>query len=299
MTDTDHRYLFKLPVNTFHPAEQPIRRLKYPIWTRNKARLIQRYLFYFLMITKHGTYIDGLAGPQESDYPDTWAAKLVLELEPRWLRNFFLFELKKKGYEDLCALRDAQPPRDMAKREPERSVEVFFGDFNKLVGEVLPPGRIPDKEAAFCLLDQRTFECSWTTVSAIANHKTAGNRIELFYFLPNSWLDRAVSALKDPRPVLSNWWGRDDWESAILAKNGQERAELFTDRMRSELGYSSVKAWPIWERPGGGNIMYYMIHATDHPEAPYLMYRAYHKAVDSWEPVEQLQIKFAELRENA
>lgn len=222
MSDTDQLYLFELPVNTLHPAEQPIRRLKYPIWTKNKARLIQRYLFYFLMITKHGTYIDGFAGPQESDYPDTWAAKHVLELEPRWLRSFFLFELKKTGYEALCALRDAQPPRNMTKHEPERSVEVFYGDFNKLVGEVLPPGRIPNKEAAFCLLDQRTFECSWTTVSSIANHKTAGNRIELFYFLPNSWLDRAVSALNDRRPVLSNWWGRDDWESAILAKNGQK-----------------------------------------------------------------------------
>lgn len=44
--------------------------------------------------------------------------------------------------------------------------------------------------------------------------------------------------------------------------------------------------------------MYYMIHATDHPKAPGLMYRAYHKVVDSWEPVEQLQMKFAELRED-
>ena len=36
--------------------------------------------------------------------------------------------------------------------------------------------------------------------------------------------------------------------------------------------------------------MYYMIHATDHEEAPKLMYRAYCRAVDPPEPVEQLEL---------
>jgi len=39
-----------------------------------------------------------------------------------------------------------------------------------------------------------------------------------------------------------------------------------------------VKAWPIFERENGGAIMYYMIHATDHPEAPKFMSRAYRRA---------------------
>ncbi len=34
--------------------------------------------------------------------------------------------------------------------------------------------------------------------------------------------------------------------------------------------------------------MYYMIHATDHEEAPKLMYRAYRQAVRPPEPLEQL-----------
>ncbi len=34
-----------------------------PVWTHNKARFIMRYLRYFVFITKHGTYIDGFAGP--------------------------------------------------------------------------------------------------------------------------------------------------------------------------------------------------------------------------------------------
>jgi hypothetical protein len=34
--------------------------------------------------------------------------------------------------------------------------------------------------------------------------------------------------------------------------------------------------------------MYFMIHATDHPEAPVLMRRAFERAVDPTRPVDQL-----------
>ena len=36
-------------------------------------------------------------------------------------------------------------------------------------------------------------------------------------------------------------------------------------------------------------MMYFMIHATDHPEAPMLMRRAYSRAVDPIDPMEQLR----------
>lgn len=41
--------------------------------------------------------------------------------------------------------------------------------------------------------------------------------------------------------------------------------------------------------------MYYMIHATDHPEAPRLMSRAYQRAVQPKEPAEQLSLEFTAL----
>ena len=37
------------------------------LWTSSKARLIERYLNLFVLITKDGTYIDAFAGPQEVD----------------------------------------------------------------------------------------------------------------------------------------------------------------------------------------------------------------------------------------
>src|SRR5580704_11966978 len=78
--------------------EQPRRPIKViapsnPVWTDNKARFIMRYLRYFVYITKHGTYIDGFAGPQQEKETDAWAAKLVLESEPRRLRHFHLCDI--------------------------------------------------------------------------------------------------------------------------------------------------------------------------------------------------------------
>ena len=37
--------------------------------------------------------------------------------------------------------------------------------------------------------------------------------------------------------------------------------------------------------------MYFMIHATDHPEAPKFMGRAYRRAVFPLEPIEQLKLE--------
>src|SRR5262245_31179325 len=83
--------LFDLP--TIEHLELSFRGIEKPVWTENKARLIERYLYYFVLVTKHGTYIDGFAGPQYANQPEMWAAKLALESEPRWLRHFFLCEI--------------------------------------------------------------------------------------------------------------------------------------------------------------------------------------------------------------
>ncbi len=52
------------------------------------------------------THIDGFAGPRE--WPDTWAVKLVLEMEPRWLRNFYPFDSEPEQVRHLEALKRAR-----------------------------------------------------------------------------------------------------------------------------------------------------------------------------------------------
>jgi hypothetical protein len=60
------------------PSDKPklFKPARRPIWTENKAKLIERYLYYFVLVTKHGAYIDGFAGPQYEGKEDAWAAKL-------------------------------------------------------------------------------------------------------------------------------------------------------------------------------------------------------------------------------
>lgn len=250
-----------------------------------------RYLRYFVFITHHGTYIDGFAGPQEEHECDCWAAKLVLSSEPRWLRHFHLCDLKRTQVALLRKLKASQPSTDSNGNKLNRDIHIYQGDINLKIDEILAKSQITDKEATFCLLDQRTFECEWRTVEKIASFKKSGNKIELFYFLANSWLERALSGQKDLEK-LAKWWGRDDWASLKEMARETRRDELVL-RMKRDLGYKSVKAWPIYERQDGGIVMYYMIHATDHPEGPKLMTRAYCNTVMPSEPAEQFEMEYA------
>jgi three-Cys-motif partner protein len=263
---------------TFKPMQRPL-------WTQNKARLISRYLYYFVLVTKHGTYIDGFGGPQSPDHEDMWAAKLVLESKPRWLRTFVLGDIANKQVERLKVLVAAQPPRDKQRREPKREITVLPGDFNRTVTEALT--HVKPRQAAFCLLDQRAFECDWQTVEKVARHKTTGTKIELFYFLPVGWLARGISGMNDPEKILKRWWGREDWKCLATLRT-RSLADLTVQRFKQELGYVHAYPWPIYEKPSGGRVLYYMIHASDHDQAPGLMRRAYSKALDEPEPPEQL-----------
>ncbi len=181
----------ELPKRTETTPEPKVKPLINPIWTENKAKLIERYLYYFVLVTHHGTYIDGFAGPQKDGKPEMWAAKLVLESEPRWLRHFYLYDIRKKQVNALESLKKNQPERDGKGKKINRNICVKRGNFNNCALELLESGEIRQNEAVFCLLDQRTFQCKWSTLKALAEYKTDGNKIELFYFLAIHWLKRA------------------------------------------------------------------------------------------------------------
>jgi three-Cys-motif partner protein len=257
--------------------EPKTKALSHPLWTENKAKLIERYLLYFVFVTHHGTYIDGFAGPQEPDLPDMWAAKLVLDTEPKWLRNFHLFDIDPDQIKRLEKLKSEQPERDSKNRKVKRNIDIYEGDFNVRIDELLTSGSIGQAEATFCLLDQWSTQCHWSTVEKLARYKTEGNKIELFYFLAVGWLNRTIKAITQDEERLRLWWGRDDW-TQFLGMKKRKQAEVFAKRIKSELGYKSVKYYPIFSKEEGSNVMYYMIHATDHPEAPVLMTRAYNRA---------------------
>lgn len=208
----------------------------------------------------------------------------MLLSEPKWLRHFHLFDEDPVQVERLQRLQAAHRDRDVRVYPP--------GDVNRQLPEVLPAGSMGEREATFCLLDQRTFECEWKLCQHVSLLRPGSTKVEQFYFLANSWLPRAFAGVSTPEGEgrVGRWLGEPDWR-AFSSLNSLERVEYFVKKFRAGLGYRSVKAWPIYERAGGrGVVMYYMIHATDHEEAPKLMYRAYNKAVDPPEPSDQLEL---------
>lgn len=270
---TDHPSLWpadELPEHAERLPETNFKSLRFPVWTQSKASLIQTYLRLFEMITHHGAYIDGFAAPQDPNHPDICSAKLVLEMEPKWFRDFWLCDVTRDG---VVFLKKLQEEHSDAKRH----VTVLEGDFNQCVDEVLRSGRIKESVATFALLDQRTFECHWETVARLSRHKKR-RKIEIFYFFPTGWIDRALAAVKTPSSIenVGLWWGRDDWQS-LRGMDKTERAMLVAKRFEDELGYRKAKPYAIHSEELGGRVMYHMIHATDHPDAPLLMIRAYRK----------------------
>jgi three-Cys-motif partner protein len=258
--------------------------LSSPIWTETKAQLIAHYLRLFLMITKHGVYIDGFAGPQDKSNPESWAAKLVLEMTPHWMKRFFLCEFDEKSYIALDSMLQSQPKIRGRQVLPKR------GDFNQWVDEVLDSGAITDKTASFALLDQRATECHWATVEKLAAHKRGSTKIELFYFFPTGWVHRSIAETED-KAVLDAWWGDRGWCQVEGIK--QDQAAGLLARKIQALGYRDVKSWPICSREfGTGRTMYHMIHATDHLEAPRLMYRAYRNLIGDVQTGSQTEFPF-------
>jgi three-Cys-motif partner protein len=271
------------------PAEKPLKfaPAHRPIWTENKAKLIERYLFYFVLITKHGAYIDGFAAPQDPTNPDAWSAKLVLESKPALLRQFWLCELDPERVNRLNELKAEQP---VNKR---RTIEVVPGDFNANIAGLLKESKIDEAIATFCLLDQRTFECEWQTLVTLSRHKKT-HKIELFYFLGTGWLDRSIKASSTNEDKVQRWWGREDFRD-LQGMNSHLRALLFCKRMKEELGYKHANPWPIYSKETGGRVMYHMIHATDHDEAPKIMNRAYRNALNDRESLRRLQKDLQEI----
>jgi three-Cys-motif partner protein len=245
-----------------------------PLHSNAKSRLIAAYLSMYQQITHGGLYIDGFAGPQKRHFQEAWTARRVLELEPKWLSQFWLCELEPTGLEALRALKAKHDRMPRTRR-----VSVMAGDFNKTIPMILKSQRLRRNTPVFCLLDQRNTECHWSSVRAIAA-RAGRNKIELLYFLGSSWMHRSLKGSANPTRLreIDLWWGGAEWRE-LLQLSQVEVVRLMADRFAAELGYHFVTPYPVFATEKGKKTVFYLIHASDHPEAPKLMNRAYRKIV--------------------
>lgn len=242
-----------------------------PSQTNSKSKLIAEYIERFQLVTKGGLFIDGFAAPQSRNHPEAWTARRVLELEPKRLRRFWLCELDPGGAEQLRALK-----KDHNRQPRFRHVSVMEGDFNQTVDGILASRRIKPTAATFAFLDQRNMECHWETVRKLADFKR--KKIEIMYFLGTSWSMRSLKSASRPEKFqeIEKWWGRSDWRSLIEVQQSSLPL-VFADRFTKELGYGYVNIYPILLKENGTKVAFHLIHASDHPQAPVLMTRAYRK----------------------
>ena len=243
-----------------------------PLWTTEKAGLIDEYIHLFLLVTKHGVYVDLFAGPQRVDDTESWSVRRVLERRTEGnpaIRHYA-----------VCDKDPAQAKRLRDLGSHHASFCVYAGDVNEEIHTILKNAPIGSNTACFCLIDQRTFECHWATVKAVAQHKAEGRKIELFYFLAQGWLDRAQSRA-NPEKLLA-WWGNADYEQ-FLSLRSYDRANALCRRFRDELNYEHASAFAIQEKGEGSRTMYYMVHASDHIRAAGLMSQAYRKVRENRE----------------
>ena len=261
------------------------------VWTRNKAKLIERYLWRFVQVTKSGAYIDAFSGTQRKEsWQETWAAKLALCSEPKWLTRFYLFEQDPKKVDHLREL--AKEHHQGWRLKSSRKVEVIRGDSNVEIPKYFSFHKLKQKLPTFCLLDQHTRECSWDLVKFISRMKTSGCKVEIFYFLAQGWMDRHWEILKPRNQArIRAWWGRDDWsEFRMLAST--DRAALMENRFRNELGYQFAQAFPIHKYGNHGRVMFWMIHASDDCRALPLMAASYREIGLNLPPLPIEQIDF-------
>jgi hypothetical protein len=148
---------------------------------------------------------------------------------------------------------------------------------------------VRDKEATFALLDQRTFECHWDTVRALATHKEGWPQGRAV-LLPAE----QVAAAALPRRPDEESGDRDALvgsrrlENVRVANDAPVRRSLHgevQDQVRLCLGEGMAHQRANIRR---GSVTYFMICAPDHPEAPFLMRRAFERAVEAPKPVVQM-----------
>ncbi len=249
------------------PNDGPVlAELRAPLWSEDKADLIAEYIHRFLFVTKHGVYLDLFAGPQREDNPDAWSVRRVLERRTSGpaMTRYVLCDIDREQVESLNRL---------VARYPQAQIHIHRGDANVEVHAMLAAAQIRRTTPCFCLADQRTLECHWSTIQTVARYKGSGYKIELFYFLAERWLMRSVYSLNSSRK-LDDWWGRSDHGSFLRLPSFHRALEL-AGRFEDELGYAYAKPYSIHEKGPRSRTMYYMIHATDHPRAPRLMSDAY------------------------
>jgi three-Cys-motif partner protein len=263
-------------------------------WTRGKLDILRRYLDAFTTATTKSPeriYIDAFAGQVENRDRLTQkviegSARIALSIANPPFTRLRFFETRENAPALEAALR-----RDFS----DRDFEVFGGDCNVLIPEML--GELSEYSWAptFAFVDPNGMEAAWTTLEALAEfRRERKTKVELWLLFAAPMFTRVLRVDGAPTraediAAIDAMFGCRDWHAIYEARLAldidpaaarREYLNLMRWRLEQVLGYTWTH--PLEVRNEAGQPIYYMIFATDHPAGTRIMSDLYAKAAEEF-----------------
>lgn len=257
-------------------------------WTKQKLQILEDYLQGFATASSRlsdRVYLDLFAGwPQntsrETSEPLLGSVHRALATSPPFTR-VCLFELQRTRAARLTAeIRRAYPTRP--------GITVYPGDCNETIDQALRDLQPVRFAPTFAFIDQFAAEVHWTTLEKISRFRKASlTKAELWILFATGQYPRGLNL---PGGAMNARYGAqvtamigsDQWEQIAIGRRegllspAQARAEwlnLMRWQLETQLHYKAT--YPFTMRNTGGQEIYDMIFATDHPAGEKIMKYVY------------------------
>jgi three-Cys-motif partner protein len=263
------------------------------IWTREKLDVLRRYLDAFTTASTRSreiVYLDLFAGQTENYLRGTLerlegSARIALQTtDPPFTRLAF------------CELRHHAKALDERLRAdyPGRQFQVYPGDCNETVHTVLRDLQPYTWAPTFAFIDPNGPHTHWTTLEALARHRTGEHKVELWLLLPVDLFVRTLPVdgklVTDANAAaLTAMFGMDHWRVVYRARLAgelepaearDEYVNLMRWRLQRDLGYRWTH--PLEMLNEQNRPIYHMIFATDHEAGTRIMSHIYGSAAEEF-----------------
>lgn len=263
------------------------------IWTREKLDVLRRYLDAFTTASKRSpeiVYLDLFAGQTENYLRGTLeriegSARIALQTTDAPFTRLAFCELPHHA-----KALDARLRADY----PRRLFTVYPGDCNDTIHQVLRDLQPYAWAPTFAFIDPNGPHTHWTTLEALARHRTGEHKVELWLLLPVDLFVRTLPV--DGQPVteanaaaLTAMFGTDQWRAIYRARladklGPSEAREEYVNLMRWRLQHDLGYRWthPLEMLNERNRPIYHMIFATDHEAGTRIMAHIYNNAAEEF-----------------
>ncbi len=258
-------------------------------WTLNKLAILGDYLPAFNTASKKATtrvYLDLMAGQPQNRERGTGqlfdgSARLAMKASPQFSRVVLI----EKDPANAQALRE-----DLAAQFPGDSRgEVYEGDCNLIMDEVLKNLEHLRWSPTFAFVDQQSAEVHWSTLAKVAAFRRGNFKSELWVLMSPAMIIKGVTGTNGDAYAMrvDRLYGAADWRNIWRAwERGDvdpegfrtEMVNLFRWKVQQDLGYGFTARIPM--RMPNNVTIYDMVFCSDHPAGERIMSWLYKAAAD-------------------